>query len=1856
MMKLFSSKAENSAEPRFRIGSSSIIKEGKVEIRTLTTNVGLRYFKKRRLILQPTILSWITDREDFSSTKEVSKYDFPLPAARCITFVQSKDNRLILCVQPKMVLDDSNVDKVKDLVQREHTNILKEITLRFKDSEERDSWLRSFVSTCEKNYLRDVIFGEPPKVEDPTLEESATIGDEGFYKRAYHELWVRILLEWANMNFSSTSKDSEHSFKLNAVRKALTYHEGSAELKLTQQTLSRVLCWMDILIQPTDEKRRFKKEHAGIFVRFFIQAITNHAFRLLLFLFEPDNNFLQHFVEERPLLNMNIATPANKKVKDNVSVANNQSPALPSSRLPDPSLPFTPISRHSPSFFSPHSSSSSSSESSGDPTSPGIQISTSFLSSPSQSATPPPATTLMSSPISQTFSSKQASSLRGTRLDAIKQYLIYVEESAMKDVNLHYILYEKARHPLLNVSDLRNWPATSNASEEMDWNDHVHPDSLTWAMMSAVLRDPPFLPYKLIIKELKDVINDDTVESVVGLMENLPANYYSMSFNSLNINTSAKNGAHFLNLASFCKFREAWKIYGSKKLNLHFVNDDESSFLFADAVFRLIWSKMTSLKPRNLLRMFLLDNFDNESLKLIGEHSFLEVLHGIILIRLAQQNDFTMKVFRLANVKLPEDLNKYRGEKIEQLAFEQLKSLHFFSTRVVAWVEALVERPVGVPTQDAASIHAEVFIILWTLCCDSFLFRAFLFLVKPGPEMLAYFAHDAFVMDGVVDSEHETAYFFAAWMTERFKPLHSHNFRSFLFLFAHPFKDSFNHKEGFVHQYRWDEESKWMNEMVLRYGGAEQWTGFEIGYPELKKCLAETSFLTFQLCLCQSRCLSPLLIMKMMDLLPFNIVLSPFLFYLFNGSFTFHREDQDRRNNSNDTSITRDVTAFPPHYRSRGRYSAELDLFDNAHFKSLVNMYRLISAWDMISPFVAENPLLNDAVVSAFWGFLCQGREAEDVAFDRFFTPLVKSGHMFTFSDLIPLMLRNAVLDKNELITLIFKTLFPELLKSVLESSDISFVISEDLEAGLKGYLLLLANWTLKFLGIHGMEHLSRASYPLFGRVFGYLLRQSVANSSFRAMIACLEMEFGTAHKIATKRGEDVQIVAVELIKIFVKVASSESSDVSLQAIGYILHGLGHPISLYHEKTNSYSLKGVHWKEELEWMNHDRKTWIMSTRSFSSFLINPASLAFNYFVSNGNELSQLVHRMEYIPVILIKESFECYHEHLVSSSFSQSAKCLSSVNSGSNSNGASVTAVVTFDDRPITGRHFTSLFKQPIFQELWNLFIIPKMRPAVFLQRTYLLLWENVLAPDRVCKKMFHLAESRREIDLITFVNLLQCKLLAKLPDESSSVHHAGRMDQLLSGVDRIEIAEMRRIVEPSKSFLHEASLEPMIARIISWTQALCTSPSFASASPLLSELTADDATVFVELLEACIVEPFVRVFLFFFLPSTSLVSEFSLRFLGSKASQDSRQNAIKLIGYMLSAVQHRDWRNQRKAWTVFSYPKPDVVSGTCNPSWKEEAAWIEEISAKKDQNLRIGFEELRCYLTPSAALSYVLLTKVIHVKYRSEVMPDISPDYLISSFELPLFASPSVITSSSLSDASSLSPVSSTSVPGHVSFALFPGCPTARGSAATVTGFVSTSVKDYHFYYLCLLEHVCLGEASRKVEGSPLEAIFPVFLSYQLVNDLFIERIVKHAFVETNKCLQAAFEIIQALVLTTEDNEPKLNVRALCMFNNLSQVLIDALFVAANAKTILNSKVIMCQFFELLLILETALDCSKLPDLLLTSHLFKSQPVCRQKVSHASRVFSLSLVFLSSLTLFESSTSIDGLALLAFLVRITFV
>jgi hypothetical protein len=451
---------------------------------------------------------------------------------------------------------------------------------------------------------------------------------------------------------------------------------------------------------------------------------------------------------------------------------------------------------------------------------------------------------------------------------------------------------------------------------------------------------------------------------------------------------------------------------------------------------------------------------------------------------------------------------------------------------------------------------------------------------------------------------------------------------------------------------------------------------------------------------------------------------------------------------------------------------------------------------------------------------------------------------------------------------------------------------------------------------------------------------------------------------------------------------------------------------------------------------------------------------------------------------------------------------------------------------------------------------------------------------------MFHFIQNSQEISKkLSFVNILQCKLLLANTDH---VH----LQQLLRDivVSSKEIDEIQKFLIANKTIIENATLEPIVFRIMQWTQCLCTidDPVGTTAPQPKLLLSAEDASVFVELLSACIEDNLFRVFLFLFLPSTSLLTNNTGHHHRphdrvNYISLSKQDQAIAFIRYVSDQIRSVEWQPYRNSLTFFSYPKLNANNNHCEPTWQIEAAWIKDFFSKQDhQDYRIEWNELQYCLQPSAALSYTIYTKIIHPRYRLEMLKDIPIDYLISKF--------------------------------------------------TLSTSLSSNNDDYHFYFLCLFDHIIENDCveNEVMSTNSTEAntkdndILRVFINYSLVNDLFIERIFKYIFknitdknatLSGNNQLLSAYEILKKLIIVIQNNEPQLRSDILCMFKTLPQLIIDSLYEASNARKIAGSKSIMNRFFELLLLLENTHGDRKLSNLITLSKLFQSQPSYQGKV-----------------------------------------
>jgi hypothetical protein len=1703
--------------------SGAILIEGKLKIRRAGFKISGN-FKEKNVVVHPTLLSCLKRAKVFSPINLIDiDRDFLLPSANCINLIQSKDNRLVIVIRSPM---QYKVGTLRELEAQPSQNmkIFKELTIRFDNSEMRDQWLKVIVAECEKNYLREVVFSKFPNA-----------GDESFFKAAYQEIWIRIILDWSAVEDSQKMSVLEsvrqvvhpvHKISpLDAVRKLFIHTQGSIELDVIHQTLFRVVHWMRLLLN-FQVHEIFTQEHASLFVRFLIQAVVNHGFRVLLFLFEPTESFLTDFVQKAdPFINSEIsATSERAESKDPAAdPAARNGRATSEAKDPNANSPARNVRATSeakdPNANSPARNVRATSEAKS------------------------PASNVSSRSGRATSESKDPAAARNGRgniiLSAIK-FLNYVEAAASKDLASHRPVFEKAHHPLADVQELQNWPHTSHCAEESAWNESSPSESATWETIYLILHYPPFLPYVLIMKELDSGITDETMGKVVDLMQDLPPKYYGQSFIALN--TMERNGTHFNTLADFCKFRDLWKVFAVNQLIIHPPHGALSP-AFAERVFYQMWGKISRLKPQLLTKMFLLREFDH--LHDLHEHSFVEALHGEILFRLAQKNDQTMKVMRLGTSKLPDDAKLKIYLNSRQTAFVHVEKLQFLASRVIRWIELITGRPVGCtlsstfeaePDDIAADTDATLFILIWSLCVENFAFRAFLMTTKPSEHVLDHYLTELAFSPNPNHSDLEKhcalALHFVKYLTNSFQTLHSRAFYSFLLLFSHPIKDNklYATKSGAPIisginatevKFVWDEEITWMQDNLAVYG--REWDGFELSYAELKNGFTETPYLAFQLFWGHIRVSDPLQSLTILKRIPADILHSNFYFGI------------------------KDLNGMGSPHPSASR-SAEL-VYDT-HFISLVNMYRLDGGWKFISPISQDNHTVTNLLVSAVLNIVNRGADQEDQALIQFFTPVIgfPNLELVCFKDILPLLLSTAIKEKNQLFTVIFNSLLePKEIATLTKSS--YPVISEVRRDGVKSFIKHLLDWLLQFFGFRDFNN-PHDQMMNFVSCFAAILRQCIYSPSFRTMICLVEVEFGLVNKAAADTGEEVALTAKRLIDRFIAVSSvKKENDVQNQSLGYFAHSCQHP-SVETDPITCYTFKEIKWDEELNWFNQNQATWVMSIREFQLYLLDPVYLAFQFFVRTHlsmDDLSQFLNEFKLIPKILLNAEFDSCQDYLTRMGVDE------------------LTSRSHIEENPLRAPHFALLLEQPIFQEIWHTFVIPAMRPIQFVNRTYLSVWRRVFAQDSFCnlQRMFHFSNSRETYSRVTFVNFLQCKLLVTMNKRANV-----GVDRLFS-LNRVEAIAMKNSVAHNEQFIEQSNIELVVYRIMQWTQCLCSKQVAESDGSVsfLQELTDEDSLIFVELLEACIKDSLFRVFLFLFLPSAGLLQGFVNAKGLSTDSTSERNNITALIDHISSSIKRREWKSYRSSLVIFSYPKPNI-EGECNPSWEEESKWIKELYVKRFQDLRIDWEELNACLSPSPVLAYMIMTKIIKLEFRSEIIQGVAAEHLCSSFALPI-----------------------------------PGNPV-----------------DHHFYYLCVDERLGEIESVRRKKTTETD-LFAKFIKSRLVNDLFAEKSLSYALRDAaNPRLLSAYEIMRELIISTIDDEPRLRLHTLCVFSNLAQIVIKALYDAANNTNFARSIPIMCRFVELLLFLENTMDHPELSNLIHVTKLFQLQPRYIDNVSHSSR------------------------------------
>lgn len=237
---------------------------------TLLSHVAVDRFKRRTVVLHPTLLSYAKSSsvEDMiSSNRSIDqKRDFPLAPLGLTEITQVGDTLLTLALYQTMAKNP----KTLQICGLDTKVLFKQITLKFDSRATRDDWMKMIISECNEVYVKSLF-------ADNSMYTST------FIRLVHEELWGRILL--------GTEYDD--------IRRAFVFSSKPAQLKILRNTVYRIVLWIRKL---SHFEKALDERFCGLFVEFFVPAMRSYVFRALLFVIDPDESFLADYLQAYPLL------------------------------------------------------------------------------------------------------------------------------------------------------------------------------------------------------------------------------------------------------------------------------------------------------------------------------------------------------------------------------------------------------------------------------------------------------------------------------------------------------------------------------------------------------------------------------------------------------------------------------------------------------------------------------------------------------------------------------------------------------------------------------------------------------------------------------------------------------------------------------------------------------------------------------------------------------------------------------------------------------------------------------------------------------------------------------------------------------------------------------------------------------------------------------------------------------------------------------------------------------------------------------------------------------------------------------------------------------------------------------------------------------------------------------------------------------------------------------------------------------------------------------------------------------------------------------------------------------------------
>ena len=753
----------------------------------------------------------------------------------------------------------------------------------------------------------------------------------------------------------------------------------------------------------------------------------------------------------------------------------------------------------------------------------------------------------------------------------------------------------------------------------------------------------------------------------------------------------------------------------------------------------------------------------------------------------------------------------------------------------------------------------------------------------------------------------------------------------------------------------WTQELEWMQH-VLNFNGANRHISWVLYWKELEVMLTKSPCIAFAVLqrLYDDNTVGNDVIVAMLNRLPMNVVTAHFEYCFDFESFL--------RSSFITSSIRK-----------------------TSHFLSLLNVVRTRTVWKLIeSDSLAKNVLFSNATQYALWNAMESSKKDYDSLFSLVHSCLPLCGKVdksvIRFSDVIPLGLSVAFRD----LSVALHSLSCNDQTQLCTNMEFDSVFVSECITEFKSFLDLILQWTVELTCSDSIMDLNEQHVGIFLR----LLDGCVDVPFLRAMLLFikpwLESDFSVKvdGSTLTARWTQLERFAVDLhIKL--------KEHASTQAYAYALWLYGYRGIIPIAPGNYFITQPISLQLEMEWIKVVRP--VITRVSLDSIglkmLVDHAMFApFHLITRHFNQKGHFSQQgytatgiqvwpasISKVPIELLTASFESYLNYL--------------------SHG-----VHSAQDRisTQTKSHLLSFLHFHLFLSVWQMFFSDVREEGFdefFTNHVIAIVWRRMNAePDGGLYRFFHLASKKgsgldASDDTLACVNVAapnKPPLLLTLLQRTARIRsYDDKTVEALFGALNIE-----RPVANSLESDQLQTLTGLIKRLLRWTHILRGDKVF---------LDENDAEVFVELLSRTFIDVAFRAIVATFVPSTTVVSDFSMSsyFL---YSDEPAKECISFIGKTLhSSVWHRN-----RSFLNILDNKLVSFAGHAEEKdalWEAESKWLSR--ALTSIPCVLSWNDFDAICRSGPAISYIIVMKVIPEKQRMSELEKLSKEDLNAEFYL---------------------------------------------------------------------------------------------------------------------------------------------------------------------------------------------------------------------------------------------------------------